>query len=287
MSTNALPRFRATPVLLVAAAVLALPALLGAQAPAATPAPAADGIARPLPPPPRDAVPAAVQATRHRSGGFLFGRPSAYLTLRGGMTFPRASGEIYDFVDQHLTLGKGDFRSASGELDLGIPINDRFDAVLGVGYGRSTSPSEDRVYVDDNNLPIRQTTRLSRVPVSAGLRAYLVPNGREIGALAWVPPRVAPYIAASAGLMWYRFSQDGDFVDYQDLTIFTDHLTSNGVAPMGRLAAGVDISLSPRVALNAEARYAFASASMNHDFAGFKPIDLSGLQTTAGLSVRF
>ncbi len=288
MSTNAQPPARSLPLLFAAAALLAAPALLAAQSPApARTAPAASATSAPLPPPPADAVPAPVETARHHDGGFLFGRPQGYVTLRAGMTFPRASGQIYQDLTRQFTLSKGDFRTTALEMDVGVPINDRFDATFGIGYGRTTRPSEDRVYVDDNNLPIRQTTRLTRVPLMAGVKAYLVPNGREIGSLAWVPPHVAPYVAAGAGFAWYRLTQQGDFVDYGDLTIQTDRLSSSGFAPLGQLAAGVDLSLSPRFVLTAEARYTLSSASMNQDYAGYDRIDLSGLQTTAGLSVRF
>ncbi len=219
--------------------------------------------------------------------GFLFGHPKGAVALRGGMTFPRATGGVFDFTTQHLTVDRHDFNAITGELDVSFRLSPRFEAVLGAGVSRTSVPSEDRLYEDQNNLPIRQTTTLTSVPVTAGIKAYLVPTGRSIGRLAWVPSRVAPYVGAGVGLLWYRFQQRGDFVDYTDLSIFSSRLLSSGVGPMGAFFAGVDVGITPSLALTGEARYILSSANMNADFADLDRIDMNGLQTTVGLAVRF
>ena len=49
---------------------------------------------------------------------------------------------------------------------------------------------------------------------------------------------------------------------------------------------GADISLSPHVALRADARYLWAKAQLSRSFTGFDRIDLSGAQATLGLTYR-
>lgn len=120
-----------------------------------------------------------------------------------------------------------------------------------------------------------------------GLRYYLTPSGRSLGRLAWVPTRVAPYVTAGVGSVWYKFKQSGDFVDYKTLDVFHTTLESTSWAPAGYGAAGVDYSLSARVGVVSEARYDYARARMGDDFAGFDRIDLSGISATIGLSFRF
>jgi hypothetical protein len=51
--------------------------------------------------------------------------------------------------------------------------------------------------------------------------------------------------------------------------------------------AGVDYALGPRFAITTEARYLWSNAELSQDFSGFQPLDLSGLSTTVGLSIRF
>jgi hypothetical protein len=118
------------------------------------------------------------------------------------------------------------------------------------------------------------------------VKVHLTPRGRSLGRYAYVPTRVNPYVGGGGGLMWYRIEQHGDFVDHETLDIFTDTFVSDGTAPTAYLMAGSDIWLLSRVGLNVEARYNWAKAELEGDFADFDEIDLRGLQWTIGITVR-
>jgi hypothetical protein len=49
---------------------------------------------------------------------------------------------------------------------------------------------------------------------------------------------------------------------------------------------GLDVSITPLLALRGEARYVWAKAPLGRDFSGFNRIDLSGVQGTLGLTFR-
>lgn len=219
--------------------------------------------------------------------GFLFHAPRAGLTIRGGWDTPAARGDIYSFATDQLTLGRKDFQAPFVGLDLAFPLRSRLDLVLSSSYAGSNEKSEFRHWVDVNDVPIEQTTSLQRVPVTAGLRAYLLPRGQSVGKFVWIPTRFAPYVGASGGFMWYRFRQLGDFVDFQTTNVFTDDFRSSGWAPMAAASIGADYSLTPTLALNGEAKYNWAKGKLGTDFSGFGRIDLSGYTGTLGLSVRF
>jgi opacity protein-like surface antigen len=219
--------------------------------------------------------------------GFLFRRPVATLTLRGGVDRALANSDVFDFSKERLTLGSNAFTGVSVGADVGIVLSDRFDLVLGVAHAQTSARSEFRSFVDQDDQPIQQTTGLARTPISASVRAYLAPRGREIGRFAWVPSRIAPYVGGGGGTMYYRFTQQGDFVDEETLDVFGAELRSSEWTLTAHGLAGVDFSLSPRVALNTEARYNWARANMSADFSNFDRIDLSGLVATAGLTLRF
>lgn len=219
--------------------------------------------------------------------GFLFHAPRVGLTLRGGWDAANARGDIYAFTTDQLTVGRNDFRAPFVGLDLSFPVKSRLDVVLSSSYSGSNTQSEFRHWVGVDNLPIEQTTSLQRVPLTAGLRAYLAPRGHSIGQFVWIPSRFTPYVGASGGFMWYRFRQLGDFVDFQTADVFADDLQSSGWAPMAAAAIGADYSLTPNLSLNGEAKYNWAKARLGTDFSGFGRIDLSSYTGTLGLSVRF
>lgn len=227
--------------------------------------------------------PAAAQDSRD----YLIGQPIGALTLRGGFSLLRAQGDAFDFVQEQFTVGGRDFHGPSGEADLSFRITPRLFLMASAGYSHSSVPSEFRDFVDNRELPIEQVTRVKRVPMALNVKGYLTPPGRTIGRFAWIPNQFAPYAGAGAGTMWHRFEMSGDFIDFADFAVFSTTYRSEGFAPLAQGFAGLDITVSPRVALTVEARYQWARAAMGPEFEGFDRIDLSGLQTSAGVHLRF
>jgi opacity protein-like surface antigen len=230
------------------------------------------------------AAPAQAQSA---GDGFLFGQPRVTLTARGGFDVARAGSDIFSFATERLTVQRGDFSGFNGGLDFSIRLARQVDLMLSGGYTGRVTESEFRDWVGEDDLPIEQTTRFERVPVTASVKGYLFPRGRSIGRFAWMPARVAPYVGAGGGGVWYRFRQEGEFVDFQTLDIFRDQLDSTGWAPAVLGMAGADFALTPRLALTADARYTWAKADLGVAFDQFDPIDLSGLAATLGFSIRF
>lgn len=219
--------------------------------------------------------------------GYFFGTPKLTLALHLGAARPDARDEIFQFMTSELTLDRDDFASAAVGGDVSYRIHPRVDVQIGAGVARSSKGSEFRAWLDENNQPIEQVTRLERVPLTAGLKLYVLPRGRELGKYAWVPARLSPYVGGGAGVTWYRLEQSGDFVDHQTQDIFTDRFVSKGAAATLNVFGGSELWLLTRVALNAEARYAWGSADLKDSFQDFQKIDLRGLQLTTGLTVRF
>lgn len=229
----------------------------------------------------------AVLSAQYTGNGYLFGRPTASLSIRGGVASPSANSEVFSFAAKQLTLNKGDFGSGTLGLEFGINLTNRTSLQFGTSGMAKTVGSEFRNWTDNKDHPIEQRTELRRHTVTTGLRYFLVSPGRTVSRLVWVPSRFAPYVAAGGGAMWYRFKQSGDFVDFQTLDVFPSTLNSSSWTPMAYAAAGMDYSLTPSLMLTTEARYDAARASMSRAFEGFNRIDLSGLTATVGLSVRF
>ncbi|MEO7084614.1 MAG: hypothetical protein ABI442_07010 [Gemmatimonadaceae bacterium] len=221
--------------------------------------------------------------------GYLVGVPNGSVTFRGGWALASASSDLFSFTTNNLTLSKRDFSSPTVGADVAFRLHPRTDLVFSATWAGMNKSSEFRKYIDNNNLPIEQRTSFDRVPLTVSLKYYLVDRGRSIGRLAWIPTRIAPYIGAGGGAEWYRFQQQGDFVDFQsqNLDVFGATLESHGWAPTAHAYIGAEFSLDPRFAFVTEARYGWSKAPLSGDFTGFDRIDLSGFSTTAGIAVRF
>jgi opacity protein-like surface antigen len=231
------------------------------------------------------AVPAGAQPTGGR--GFLFDAPTATVIVRGGYAHSSAGGDLFSFTREQLTLDRGDFASPTYGLDLAVHVTPRLDVVVGALRARTVVGSEYRRWVDQDDRPIKQTTDFQRIPVTASVRAYLVPRGRALGQFAWVPARLAPYVGAGAGAVWHRFKQQGAFVDVATRDVSDDRVETSGWGPTAHAMAGVDVSLSNHFGVTTEARYAYARGRVGGGYEGFDRIDLSGATATVGMFVRF
>ena len=219
--------------------------------------------------------------------GYMFKEPDVTVSLRLGVGGPNANDDLFDFFTRELTLERGDFRNVAFAADIGVQLAPRFDIVFGVAVDQSSNLSEYADLVDQDNLPIEQTTELMRAPITLGAKMYLVERGRRVSSFAWVPVNFVPYLTAGGGYMVYRLEQDGDFVDYQTNEIFSSFFESSGGGATAYAGGGVEYWFGPRFGLNADGRYQWASPNLDRDFADFGSIDLQGFQFTAGLAVRF
>ena len=214
---------------------------------------------------------------------FLFGAPRFSAGFRAGWSLARAESDLFDFTRELLTVGDGDFDAPTLGVDFALVLKERLDVVFGFEYSRSSTTSEFRDFVGTDDLPIVQKTTLTQFPLTASAKFYLVPRGHEVSRYAWVARSAAPYVGAGVGLQWYKFEQFGEFVDFDDLSIFEAMLTSSGWAPTVHVLGGVDVKLSRKMFLTVEGRYAWADAKLKDDFIGFDPIDLTGFGVTAGI----
>ena len=242
------------------------------------------------------AVPAAAQSTQNqqtsvrqpvRRADFMFGRPSTSIGLRGSWIFASAGSDLFDFVTQQLTIDKQDFNAPAFAADVAFNVTSRLQIEGGVEIARLERDSEYRDFVDNNLLPIEQTTGLQTVHLVGGVRYALVPRGREVSRLVWVPARVVPFVGAGGGVVRYAFRQFGDFVDFVDNNIFYESFRSTGWGPTAHVFSGVDVQLYKALYVTVQGRYTTGSAKLSSDFVDFDPIDLSGFRTSAGINLIF
>jgi hypothetical protein len=194
---------------------------------------------------------------------------------------------LYDFVTRQLTIEKNDFDGPGIGAELAVAMTRRLDAQFDFEWSKTSMSSEYRDFVDNRLLPIEQSTSLKTVHLGGSVRYAITPKGHEVSRFAWVPRRVVPFVGAGAGVIYYDFAQTGDFVDFQDLSVFADVFRSKGWTPSAHAFAGVDIQLYRALYGSVVGRYTKAAGDLSRDFIDFDPIDLSGFRVSAGINVLF
>lgn len=219
---------------------------------------------------------------------YAFSMPSGWLTLRGGAQAPTGRSDLFTFTRDLLTLAPRDFAGLGWGAEVGGNFNDHFAWEVSLDFASRAARSEYRAWQESNGAPIRQENTFRRIPITAGLRWNVLPTGERIGRFAWLPRRVVPFVVAGGGATYYRFRQQGDFVDFANgNSIFTDLLESDGWAPTAMAGVGVDVAVSPWLAWTTAFRGTYARARLTRDFRGFAPLDVGGASLTTGLQVRF
>ncbi len=228
-------------------------------------------------------------ARAQSSPDFLFASPKGMIGVRSGWLFASAKSDLFTFVQRHLTVDRKDFNAPAIGMDVEIAMGPRLSAIGGFDFSRASKDSEYRDFVDNQRLPITQTTTLDELNLSGSLKVAITPRGREISSRAFIPAAVTPYVGAGAGVMRYKFVQFGDFIDVDSANsaIFSDTFRSAGWAPTAHIFGGVDVRVYKRLYLSGEGRYLWSSGGPDRDFIDFDPIDLAGFKATAGVHYMF
>lgn len=232
-------------------------------------------------------TPVPVAANKSTPSDFFMGAPRAWLAFRGNQLFPRAGGDLFAFVTDQLTLERAQFRSRGFSTDLGIALGSRLDVVGGFETNKHSSPSEYRHFVASNAQAITQSTELAQRSFTVGARYSPLGRGLAISRFAFIPRRVAPYVGGGALVTYYRFSQQGQFVDAADLTVFNDRFSSDGWSVGPYVNGGADVQVWQHIYVTFDGRYSWVHSSLGSDYQGFDGIDLAGFRASSGISVVF
>jgi outer membrane protein W len=161
-----------------------------------------------------------------------------------------------------------------GEWLIGLGRN--FEGSLGIGFYQRTAPSVYLNFVNANGSEIEQDLKLRVVPFTATVR--FLPMGRNNG--------IEPYIGAGVGVLNYRYSESGQFLDNAN-SIFLGTFVGSGTATGPVILGGVRVPVGSW-GFGGEIRYQSAKGDLplDQDFAGSK-IDLSGFNYLFTLNVKF
>ncbi len=176
-----------------------------------------------------------------------------------------------------LAFNLKDFNGATVGGEWLIGLNDFVDAGLGLGFSTRTVPSVYADFVNTDGSEIEQDLKLRMVPFTATIR--FLPLGRHDAFL--------PYVGAGVGVIRWRYSETGQFVDFSDRSIFRDAFTGTGAATGPVILGGARFPIGG-LQVGGEIRYQNAKGNLpeSEGFAGSK-IDLGGFSYLLTFAVKF
>ena len=165
-----------------------------------------------------------------------------------------------------------------------IGLGNNFDAGLGIGFYQHTALAADRFNeFEGTGDPILADLKLRVVPFNATFR--WLPLGRH-GA-------IEPYVGGGVGVFGWRYSETGDFVADDNVTIIHGNFVGSGSASGPVVVGGLRVPLGSW-SIGGELKYQSAVGELpsNQGFAtapgsSVAKIDLGGLTYSFTFGVRF
>jgi len=173
-----------------------------------------------------------------------------------------------------------DFNGGSFGGEWLVGIGQYLEAGVGAGFYQRTVPTVYRDVVNDNDSEIEQDLKLRVVPMTASVR--FLPIGR--GGV------VEPYVGAGIGVFNWRYSEVGEFVDFEGGgAIFRNRYVAKGTAVGPVVLAGLRAPFGDIWDFGGEIRWQRAEGdtkAVETELLGNK-IDLGGWNAGVTLHLRF
>ena len=170
-----------------------------------------------------------------------------------------------------------DFNNGTVGAEWLVGLGDHFDVGVGLGFYQRTVLSVYNDFIDFDGTEIEQDFRLRVVPVTATVR--VLPFGRTA---------VQPYFGVGLGLFNWRYSEVGEFVDFDTFDIFRDRYVAEGNDIGAIILGGVRFPVGDKFSIGGELKYQSSTGTVGID-QGFlnERIDLGGLSTQFTVGFTF
>ena len=200
-----------------------------------------------------------------------------YFTVRGEDA--RVKDDILNANRNFFVFDHRDFNSAAVGAEWLVPLGRFLEAGAGLGFSRRTVPSVYADFVGSDGSEIQQDLRLRVVPLAFTVR--VLPLGQT--------SPVQPYFGGGLGILAWRYSESGEFIDSQRI-IFREQYVASG-NETGAIGVGGIRFVGDSVSSGFEVRYHSADAPLASTFSSASlrqpRIDLGGWTYQVTVGVRF
>jgi hypothetical protein len=183
----------------------------------------------------------------------------------------------------YLSFRIADFNGATAGGEWLFGMGPHFEGGLGLGVYQRTVPTVYLDYVNRNGSEIEQALKLRVVPFTATIRYS--PLGTD--------SPFQPYVGGGVGIFGWRYSESGQFVDFNTGDVFRQSYVGSGAAAGPVALGGVRLQPGP-IGVGFEVRYQHAVGTLPRDQGFASPsdkitprIDLGGFNYLATFTIKF
>jgi opacity protein-like surface antigen len=177
-----------------------------------------------------------------------------------------------------LLFDVSDFNGVTFGAEWLYGVTDYIEVGAGINYYQGSVSSIYADFFEDDGSEIEQELKLRQVPMTATVR--FLPVGRRAS--------VQPYIGAGIGAIRWRYTETGEFVDFEGI-VFRDSFEADGTEIGPVILGGIRFPVGDALLAGGEFRWHSAegdTGGIDEGFLGDK-IDLGGWSANFTLHFRF
>ena len=200
----------------------------------------------------------------------------------GGFRVLNVTSELFAANEFDFGITDDDFRTSGFGFEFDFAVMPRVDISIGFDNGDAETFGSYLDLVYEDGREIEHEARLAMTDLSLGVRLRL------LGGAA----RVRPYLIGGVSGTYYRYTEIGDFVDFETADIYYDLFEETSFLPGFFAGAGADVAVvrlrdGGRVELFGEFRYTRVQGEHTEGFDGFGDFKLARSGGLFGLRVRW
>jgi opacity protein-like surface antigen len=202
-----------------------------------------------------------------------YGNDGGTLRLRFGEFTPAGDNDYWIDKRADFTGDEDDFADDLVAVDYLHPLGPRMGLLISASSWEADAAQEYDDYEDPDGRGIFHTTSFELTSLEAGLVWNLTDRNAAI----------SPYIGIGGGYYDWSLSEDGEFIDFADLSIFDARFTDSGDSFGWFWVAGVEVPVAASWRLFAEGRWSEVEDDLSGDFEGLGTLELSGTTIAFGV----
>jgi hypothetical protein len=195
--------------------------------------------------------------------------------LKLGGFYPAMESDLWTDNLENLAFDKQDMLGVYCGAELEMEMGRYFTLAVEGGYYSQEVFSAYRDYEHQDGSPINQDLSLRITSLEADFKLY--PLGyRNV---------FNPYIGGGVGVYAWKYIQGGEFINFEDGTIYEGEAYTRTITPGFNAKAGFVYRFKRSLGISFEARYTYLKGELSGLFEGFNKLDLGGVTFTMGLNL--
>ena len=200
----------------------------------------------------------------------------------GGFRVLNVTSDLFAANEFDFGITDDEFRTGSFGFEFDFAVLPRVDISIGIDNGDAETYGSYLDLVYDDGGEIEHSARLAVTDLSLGVRLRL------LGGAA----RVRPYLVGGLTGAYYRYTETGDFVDFETADIYYDVFEETSFLPGFFAGAGADVAVvrfreAGSLDLFGEFRYVRSQGQHTEGFDGFGDLRLDRSGGLFGIRVRW